>query len=88
MADILADYAQAHPPVEREEDICSEKKFNPIKHDKNPIKHDKEAATAASEVIFMPLSCPHHAYTYSSGTSNPLAGPRILQQDLERPRFF
>ena len=62
MADILADYAHCtHPTVEREEDVCLEKKFN-------PIKHDKEAATAASEVIFMPLSCPHHAYTYSNGT--------------------
>ena len=75
MADILSDSAHSVPHTHRlkgEEDVCPEKKFNPIKHDKNPIKHDKEAATAASEVIFMPLSCPHHAYTYSKPSAGPM----------------
>ena len=61
------------PPVEREEDVCAEKKFN-------PIKHDKQSATAASEVIFMPLSCPsmhtHYTSTGPRRTSNPPVGPR------------
>ena len=65
MADILSDSAHSVPHTHRlkgEEDVCPEKKFNPIKHQvveeegKNPIKQEVEAATPTSEVIFMAIS--------------------------------
>ena len=65
MADILSDSAHSVPHTHRlkgEEDVCPEKKFNPIKHqvveeeEENPIKQEVEAATPTSEVIFMAIS--------------------------------
>ena len=65
MADILSDSAHSVPHTHRlkgEEDVCPEKKFNPIKHqvveeeEENPIKQEVEAATPTSEVIFMTIS--------------------------------
>ena len=66
MADILSDSAHSVKPhthrLKGEEDVCPEKKFNPIKHqvveeeEENPIKQEVEAATPTSEVIFMAIS--------------------------------
>ena len=66
MADILSDSAHSVKPhthrLKGEEDVCPEKKFNPIKHQvveeegENPIKQEVEAATPTSEVIFMAIS--------------------------------
>ena len=66
MADILSDSAHSVKPhthrLKGEEDVCPEKKFNPIKHQvveeegENPIKQEVEEATPTSEVIFMAIS--------------------------------
>ena len=64
MADILSDSAHSVKPhthrLKGEEDVCPEKKFNPIKHqvveEEDPIKQEVEEATPTSEVIFMAIS--------------------------------
>ena len=68
MADILSVSAHSVKPhthrLKGEEDVCPEKKFNPIKHqvveEEDPIKQEVEekgeAATPTSEVIFMAIS--------------------------------
>ena len=64
MADILSDSAHSVKPhthrLKGEEDVCPEKKFNPIKHqvveEEDPIKQEEEEATPTSEVIFMAIS--------------------------------